>query len=78
MDDQLRVFRNGGIVVENDRIIAIGQSVDIVTQFSSISDQIIDLNAHFLLPGYFLYLINLFHFLLSTYNHHIVIVLVYI
>ncbi|XP_076885629.1 uncharacterized protein LOC143535193 [Bidens hawaiensis] len=51
MDDQLRVFRKGGIAIENDRIVAIGQSSDIVRQYSSNSHQIIDLHGHFLLPG---------------------------
>lgn len=51
MDDELRVFRKGGIVIENDRIVAIGQSLDIVTQYSSSSQEIIDLNGQFLLPG---------------------------
>ena len=51
MDDELRVFRKGGIVIENDRIVAIGQSLDIVTEYSSSSKEIIDLNGQFLLPG---------------------------
>ncbi|KAD2393696.1 hypothetical protein E3N88_40673 [Mikania micrantha] len=51
MDDELRVFRNGGIFVENDTIIAIGQSLDIVRDYSSNSHEIIDLHGQFLLPG---------------------------
>lgn len=51
MDDEIRVFVNGGIVIEKDRIIAIGQSADIVREFSSNSQEIIDLHGQFLLPG---------------------------
>ncbi|KAJ9554573.1 hypothetical protein OSB04_018618 [Centaurea solstitialis] len=51
MDQQLRVFGNGGIVVENDRIIALGQSSDIIRQFAPDSNQIIDLQGLFILPG---------------------------
>ncbi|XP_076894644.1 uncharacterized protein LOC143547003 [Bidens hawaiensis] len=51
MDDELRVFRNGGIVIENDRIVAIGQSSDIVSQYSSNSHEIVDLHGQYLLPG---------------------------
>ncbi|KAL8224505.1 hypothetical protein R6Q57_019980 [Mikania cordata] len=51
MDDELRVFRNGGIFVENDKIVAIGQSSDVVRDYSSSSQEIIDLHGQFLLPG---------------------------
>ncbi|XP_076953487.1 uncharacterized protein LOC143627587 [Bidens hawaiensis] len=51
MDDELCVFRNGGIVIENDRIVAIGQSSDIVSQYLSNSHEIIDLHGQYLLPG---------------------------
>ncbi|KAL7586105.1 hypothetical protein Lser_V15G40909 [Lactuca serriola] len=51
MDNELRVFLNGGIVINNDRIIAVGQSSDIIRQFSSNSQEIIDLHGQFLLPG---------------------------
>lgn len=57
MDNELRVFLNGGIVINNDRIIAVGQSSDIIRQFSSNSQEIIDLHGQFLLPGYFLFTI---------------------
>ncbi|MFS7992559.1 putative hydrolase [Helianthus anomalus] len=51
MDKESRVFRNGGIVIDNDRIVAIGQSADIIRQYSSNSHEIIDLHGQFLLPG---------------------------
>lgn len=51
MDPESRVFRNGGIVVENDRIKAIGQSAAILRQFSSLAHQVLDLHGQFLLPG---------------------------
>lgn len=51
MDPQSRVFRNGGIVIEHDSIKAIGQSSDILRDFSALAHQIIDLNSQILLPG---------------------------
>ncbi|KAL5552666.1 hypothetical protein UlMin_040067 [Ulmus minor] len=51
MDSENRVFQNGGIVIENDRIRAIDQSSSVLHQFSAIADQIIDLSGHILLPG---------------------------
>ncbi|KAI9400970.1 hypothetical protein POPTR_001G060300v4 [Populus trichocarpa] len=54
MDPESRVFKNGGIVIEQDKIKAIGQSSDILSQFSSVAHhlQIIDLHSHILLPGF--------------------------
>ncbi|KAJ6393200.1 hypothetical protein OIU77_022635 [Salix suchowensis] len=54
MDPESRVFKNGGIVIEQDKIKAIGQSSDILSQFSSLAHnlQIIDLHGHILLPGF--------------------------
>ncbi|XP_050276149.1 uncharacterized protein LOC126718116 [Quercus robur] len=51
MDPQSRVFRNGGIVIDHDSIKAIGQSSDILRDFSALAHQIIDLNSQILLPG---------------------------
>ena len=51
MDPQSRVFRNGGIVIEHDSIKAIGQSSDILHDFSTLTHQIIDLNSQILLLG---------------------------
>ncbi|KAL8241704.1 hypothetical protein R6Q59_012006 [Mikania micrantha] len=51
MDDELLIFRNSEILVENDTIVAIGQSSDIVRDYSSNSQEIIDLHGQFLLPG---------------------------
>ncbi|KAF5449289.1 hypothetical protein F2P56_029753 [Juglans regia] len=52
MDPQSRVFRNGGIFIQHDTIKAIGQSSDILRDFSSLAHQIIDLHAQILLPGF--------------------------
>lgn len=51
MDEELRVFRDGGIVVEHDRIKAIGHSSHILAHFSHLADHILDLTGHILLPG---------------------------
>lgn len=51
MDEEQRVFRDGGIVIEGDRIKAIGQSAEILAQFSGVAEHIIDLSGHILLPG---------------------------
>ncbi|KAL7241305.1 hypothetical protein ACSBR2_006847 [Camellia fascicularis] len=51
MDPQSRVFRDGAIVIDNDRIKAIGQSSHILSEFSPLANQIVDLHGQFLLPG---------------------------
>lgn len=51
MDEEQRVFRDGGIVIEQDRIKAIGQSRDILAQFSHLAHHLVDLSGHILLPG---------------------------
>ncbi|KAH6824864.1 hypothetical protein C2S53_013857 [Perilla frutescens var. hirtella] len=51
MDAQNRVFRNGAVAVRGDTIVALGQSQDIISQFSSLSPQLLNLHGHFLLPG---------------------------
>ncbi|KAK6914913.1 Amidohydrolase-related, partial [Dillenia turbinata] len=52
MDSETRVFRNGGIVIESDRIKAVDQSAQILHYFSSIADEIVDLQGKILLPGF--------------------------
>ncbi|XP_043723769.1 5-methylthioadenosine/S-adenosylhomocysteine deaminase-like [Telopea speciosissima] len=52
MDPENRVFRDGGLVVEADRIKAIGQSSDVLRDFSAHVDEIIDLHGQILLPGF--------------------------
>lgn len=52
MDPHCRVFKNGAIVVQNDRITAIGQSPHILHEYSSLCDQIVDLHGRILLPGF--------------------------
>ncbi|KAJ0095812.1 hypothetical protein Patl1_16986 [Pistacia atlantica] len=51
MDNESRVFRNGGVFIARDQIKAIGQSADILRQFSSLTDQLVDLHGRILLPG---------------------------
>ncbi|GER37018.1 5-methylthioadenosine/S-adenosylhomocysteinedeaminase [Striga asiatica] len=51
MDSQSRVFRNGAVAVRGDTIVAVGQSQDVISQFSSTSPQLINLQGHILLPG---------------------------
>ena len=51
MDPQSLVFLNGGIIIEHNSIKAIGQSSDILRDFSTLTHQIIDLNSQILLPG---------------------------
>eukprot|EP00257_Ricinus_communis_P014575 XP_015572278.1 uncharacterized protein LOC8286752 isoform X2 [Ricinus communis] len=52
MDAESRVFRNGGVFIEQDKIKAIGQSSDILGEYSTIADHIINLHGQFLLPGF--------------------------
>lgn len=52
MDAGSRVFLNGAIVVERDKIKAIGQSTQILQQFSASAHQIVDLHCQILLPGF--------------------------
>ncbi|XP_045802539.1 5-methylthioadenosine/S-adenosylhomocysteine deaminase-like isoform X2 [Trifolium pratense] len=51
MDGEQRVFKEGGIVIEKDQIKAIGHSQQILSDFSHVADQLIDLNGHILLLG---------------------------
>ncbi|KAK7310343.1 hypothetical protein RJT34_07803 [Clitoria ternatea] len=51
MDEEQRVFRDGGIVIEQDKIKAIGQSPHILHHFSHLADNIVDLTGHIVLPG---------------------------
>ncbi|KAK4789172.1 hypothetical protein SAY86_020491 [Trapa natans] len=52
MDSGSSVFRNGGMAIEHDRIRAIGQSRDILAEFSGTAGEIIDLHSQILLPGF--------------------------
>ncbi|PIN05329.1 S-adenosylhomocysteine deaminase [Handroanthus impetiginosus] len=51
MDFQNRVFRNGAVAVRGDTILAVGQSQDVISQFSSLSPHLLNLHGQFLLPG---------------------------
>ncbi|KAH7570536.1 hypothetical protein JRO89_XS05G0129000 [Xanthoceras sorbifolium] len=52
MDSESRVFRNGAVFIEHDRIRAVGQSADILQQFLLLAHQIVDLQGQILLPGF--------------------------
>ena len=50
MDPQRRQYRQGGILVENDRIAAIGRSAELLAQAEP-GTECIDLDGRWLLPG---------------------------
>lgn len=53
MDSDLRVFQNGAIVIEGDKIKAIGHADDILHHFSAVPHRsILNLNGGILLPGF--------------------------
>ena len=51
MDSDSRVFYNGAIVVEKDRIVALGQSHHIFNEFAPRAQNVFDLHGQILLPG---------------------------
>lgn len=51
MDPETRVFYNGAIVIEKDRIIALGQSHYIFNEFAPLAQNVFDLHGQILLPG---------------------------
>ncbi|XP_050208228.1 uncharacterized protein LOC126657566 [Mercurialis annua] len=51
MDAETRVFQNGAVVIQQDKIQAVGQTSDILAEFSGTADHIVNLNGNFLLPG---------------------------
>lgn len=53
VDHEKRVFRNGAIVVEGDKLAAVGQSPEILHDFSASAHEILDLQGRVLLPGPF-------------------------
>ncbi|KAK8527716.1 hypothetical protein V6N12_054919 [Hibiscus sabdariffa] len=52
MDSDSRVFQNGAVFIDQDRIKAIGQSSEILRQFSALAHHIVDLHGQILLPGF--------------------------
>ncbi|XVF02177.1 hypothetical protein REPUB_Repub04eG0153300 [Reevesia pubescens] len=52
MDSESRVFENGALVIDKDKIKAIGQSPAILQEFSSLAHHIIDLHGEIMLPGF--------------------------
>nr|KJB12525.1 hypothetical protein B456_002G022900 [Gossypium raimondii] len=52
MDSDCRVFQNGAVFIDKDKIKAIGQSPDILQQFSHVAHHILDLHGQILLPGF--------------------------
>ncbi|KAF6137943.1 hypothetical protein GIB67_041816 [Kingdonia uniflora] len=51
MDPQSRVFKHGAILIDGDTITQIGQSSQMLHQFTAHAEEIIDLNGQILLPG---------------------------
>ncbi|KAK1314756.1 hypothetical protein QJS10_CPA06g01686 [Acorus calamus] len=52
VDQESRVFSDGGIVVDGDTIKAIGRSTEILHQYSPLADEVVDLQRRILLPGF--------------------------
>ncbi|KAB2095245.1 hypothetical protein ES319_A01G023500v1 [Gossypium barbadense] len=52
MDSDCRVFQNGAVFIDIDKIKAIGQSRDILQRFSHVAHHILDLHGQILLPGF--------------------------
>lgn len=52
MDSEFRVFENGAIVIDADKITAIGKSDDILRPHNISSATLHDLHGQFLLPGF--------------------------
>ncbi|MBA0705238.1 hypothetical protein Golax_017444 [Gossypium laxum] len=52
MDSDCRVFENGAVFIDKDKIKAIGRSPDILQQFSHVAHHILDLHGQILLPGF--------------------------
>lgn len=50
MDDEMKVFRNGSVVYEEDRIIEVGKTEDILGKYSS--EDVIDAKGMMILPGF--------------------------
>lgn len=51
MDSDLRVFSNGALVIEGDRIKALGQSNDILNSYAVQADETINLHGLWVIPG---------------------------
>uniref|UniRef100_A0A0C9S3D7 TSA: Wollemia nobilis Ref_Wollemi_Transcript_29542_1654 transcribed RNA sequence n=1 Tax=Wollemia nobilis TaxID=56998 RepID=A0A0C9S3D7_9CONI len=52
MDPESRVYANGGLFVQGDKIHAIGQSSDIINEFAAEAAEVIDFHDHIILPGF--------------------------
>ncbi|XVF09382.1 hypothetical protein REPUB_Repub07fG0088000 [Reevesia pubescens] len=52
MDSESRVFKNGAMVIDKDKIKAISQSPAILQEFSSFTHYIINLHNEIMLPGF--------------------------
>ncbi|WRX13586.1 Amidohydrolase-related - like 3 [Theobroma cacao] len=52
MDSESRVFQNGAVFIDEDKIKAIGQSPDVLQLFSPLAGEILDLHGQILLPGF--------------------------
>lgn len=51
MDSDLRVFADGAVVIEADRIKAVGTSRNILGSYSAQADELIDLHGFWVIPG---------------------------
>jgi 8-oxoguanine deaminase len=62
MDNARREISNGSILIENNRILAIGRSEELAVEIANSADEVIDLAGHVVLPG----LINTHHHMYQT------------
>ncbi|KAL3696224.1 hypothetical protein R1sor_010300 [Riccia sorocarpa] len=51
VDPEERVYLNGAILIEGDRISAIGKSDLLVAEYGSRADEVVNLEGHWILPG---------------------------
>lgn len=52
MDSERRVFvGNGAIVVEGDKIVAIGKTDEVLREYEGKADSVLDLSSRWVLPG---------------------------
>ncbi|KAL2642884.1 hypothetical protein R1flu_010471 [Riccia fluitans] len=51
VDPEERVYLNGAIAIDGDRISAIGQSGSLLSEYGSRADEVVNLEGHWILPG---------------------------
>ncbi|XP_010025285.2 5-methylthioadenosine/S-adenosylhomocysteine deaminase [Eucalyptus grandis] len=52
MDSESRVYGDGAVAVEGDRIRAVGRSADLLRRFRGVAGEVVDLGGQILLPGF--------------------------